>query len=359
MTRLFHRRRNHTCFRAVIMRKNIITFFILGILINSGLSAQETPIRLGWQIPWATQGQLVMGLKHTNIQQLVGSNVEFTGFSYGGPLNRAALSGEVDVLLTADQPALVLLTRNPDFQIVSRMMYNRVCVYVPPTSKISSLADLGGKSIMGPVGAAAERVAMAGIAREGVDISSMRSGKLDMAQQAALIAGVESGQDWGEIHALYGFDPMPAVFEEQGKARILHCDKVVSVVVATRDMIENRTEELRAFLKGFILSWINFANNPVEMNEKFSTDSRLNVSQEVLDSAASIEPNRWVQRVSKMSFEFSESDYEVFNQTNDFLLSREIIDKAVDMNAAIDLSLVQQVLSGADISSLSKQIQPN
>jgi len=212
---------------------------------------------------------------------------------------------------------------------------------------------------MGPVGAAAERVAMAGIAREGVDISSMRSGKLDMAQQAALIAGVEDGQDWGEIDALYGFDPMPAVFEEQGKAKILHCDKVVSVVVATKDMIENRTEELRAFLKGFVLSWINFVKNPVEMNEQFSTDSRLNVSQQVLDSAASIEPNRWVQNLNEISFEFSESDYEVFKQTNDFLLSREIIQTAVDMTSAIDLSLMKKILSDSDIFLLSNQIQPN
>ncbi len=47
-----------------------------------------------------------MGLKYTNIPKLVRIELNFTGFSYGGPLNHAALSGQVDVLLTADHPAL-------------------------------------------------------------------------------------------------------------------------------------------------------------------------------------------------------------------------------------------------------------
>lgn len=332
---------------------------ILGMLFSAPLSADSSkPVRLGWQTPWATQGQLVMGLQHTNIPELIGLDLEFIGFAYGGPLNRAALANEVDVLLTADQPAFVLLSKNPNFQIVSRMMYNRVCVYVPPFSEIQSLAQLSGKTIMGPVGAAAERVAMAGIQNEGVDLSSLRSGKLDMAQQSALLKTTGSDRDWGEVDALYGFDPLPAVFEEQGNARMLYCDKVVSVVVATKEMIRDRPTQLKQFLTGFALSWINYASNPEEMNQIFSEQSRLNVSQAVLDNAASIEPNRWVSDPGGMDFSFSEEDMKVFDQTNRFLIDRGILDSPIHMEDAINLTLMQQVTSNMDhLIDLSGKIE--
>ena len=85
----------------------VLLTVIASLCAGTGMALADQPVRLGWQIPWATQGQLVMGLKYTNIPQLTGINLAYTGFSYGGPLNRAALSGDVDILLTADQPALV------------------------------------------------------------------------------------------------------------------------------------------------------------------------------------------------------------------------------------------------------------
>ena len=38
-------------------------------------------IRLGWQLPWATQGQIVMGLKKTNVQELTGQRLTFIPYS--------------------------------------------------------------------------------------------------------------------------------------------------------------------------------------------------------------------------------------------------------------------------------------
>ena len=177
--------------------------------------------------------------------------------------------------------------------------------------------------------------------------------------QSAMLASVESGQDWGKIDSLYGFDPLPAVFEEQEKARIIHCDKVVSVVVATEDMITNRTEELKAFLRGFVLSWLNYANNPERMNAIFSEESRLGVSQEVLNNAASIEPNRWATELSKMSFEFSQEDYDVLQQTNDFLLDREVINSPVDINSAINLDLMRDILQQENLQTVFENVSEN
>jgi len=329
----------------------------LGWVVTGPAAAdQNSQIRLGWQIPWATQGQLVMGLKYTNITNLVGLSVDYIGFAYGGPLNRAALAGEVDVLLTADQPALVLLSRDPSYRIVSRMMYNRVCIYVPADSKVRELSHLSGKIVMGPTGAAAERVAMAAMSRAGVDLSTIQPGKLDMAQQSALLANAKDPARWPGVDALYGFDPLPAVFKEQGKARILQCGKVVSVVVATSEMLQERRDQLKAFLTGFMLSWNNFTRNPERMNALFSAESRLNVSDAVLDDAASIEPNRWVNSIGELRFGFTRDDFIVFNEANRFLLDRGIIKDSIDARDYIDMTFINELVSDTNLTELAGKV---
>ena len=106
---------------------------------------QTTKIRIGWQIPWATEGQLTQILKNTELLKNNGLEGEFKGFSYGGPLNEAALAGEVDVIFTADQPIATLLTKGHDWTIIGRLMYNRVSLYVPSKSPIKEISELKGK----------------------------------------------------------------------------------------------------------------------------------------------------------------------------------------------------------------------
>lgn len=328
--------------------------------LASYLSAQAPvkaePIRLGWQVPWATQGQLVMGLKYTNIPELVGIELDFAGFSYGGPLNHAALSGQVDVLLTADQPALVLMSRSDDFLVVGRMMYNRVCIYVPPGSPITGLADLRGKTIMGPVGAAAERVALAAIASAGVGADEIEAGSLDIAQQSALVG--QSGGGWGKVDALYGFDPFPAILEVKGLARMLDCGKVVSLVIARRNMVQERRAELEAFLRGFKLSWFYFAKNPERLNAWFAKESRLDVTSAMLDLAASIEPNRFADSLDAVRLDLSRDDLAVISSAHDFLRQRKIMKRDVEIPSRIELAPLNAALARGGLDTLFERIRP-
>jgi ABC-type nitrate/sulfonate/bicarbonate transport system substrate-binding protein len=332
-------------------------FFIILLIVLAALPAAAAPIRLGWQVPWATQGQLVMGITRTNIPALTGIQIEPVGFSYGAPLNSAALAGEVDVLLTADQPALVLLSKSDRFAVVARMMYNRVCIYVPPSSPIRGLRDLKGKQVMGPVGAAAERVALAAIQKAGVATADVTWGNLDMAQQAALLKrGAESGS-WPGADALYGFDPLPAVFEEAGQARMLSCGNVVSLVLASRDMIEKRPQELQAFLRAFALSWHFFATQPKLANRWFAEEARLDVSDAVLDKCASVEPNRQAKKVGDLRLTLNEADYKTLETTVAFLRGREIVREPLDVRKVVDLRPLQAALK-ADLPALAKQVRP-
>jgi ABC-type nitrate/sulfonate/bicarbonate transport system substrate-binding protein len=273
-------------------------------------------------------------------------------------LNRAALAGEVDMLLTADQPALVLLSKGKGFVIVGRMMYNRVCLYVPPESSIQTLKDLEGKSLLGPVGAAAERVALVALRQAGVDIDKVRGGSFDMAQQSAMMKTAKRKDKWPGVDAFYGFDPLPAIFESNGQARMIHCGKVVSLVLASHDMIEKRRQELESFLRAFKLSWHYFSQEPQQVNRWFSAESRLNVGDDVLDKAASIEPNRWVKSMGDLRLTLIDSDYETINTAMDFLLDRGIVKSKFDYRKFVDFKPLDAALSGQNLIGLYNQIRP-
>ena len=78
----------------------LILVLLLSILTSSCSLAQnpqeQTKIRIGWQTTWATQGQIVQTLAHTDVLARNGLDPEFVGVTYGAPLNEAALAGEVD-----------------------------------------------------------------------------------------------------------------------------------------------------------------------------------------------------------------------------------------------------------------------
>lgn len=322
-------------------RRSVAAFVACFVsLTSSAVSAdEELVLRLGWQTPWAVQGQLVMGLTETEIGSDLGLAFERVGFAYGGPLNAGALSGNVDLVLTADQPALVLLSRSDDFAVIGRMMYNRTCVYVPPGSEITTLSELEGKSVFGPVGASAERVARAAIIAAGVDEAKLDYGALDMAQQRALLSSAGPGaESWRGVDALYGFDPLPADFEENNLAKMIFCDKVLSVVLARKDVIAAHPEEIASFMCAFEASWLQYAKEPAAMNERFRTVSSLTTSDAALDRAATLEENYLATQASEVRLEFSETDYGIFDDAAAFLAERGIIPEALDVRAHVDLA---------------------
>lgn len=318
------------------MRK--LLFYFLSLLIASTAWGEE--LTLGWQVPWATQGQVVQTLKRTNSLALVGQPVRFVGFAYGAPLNAAALAGQIDVLLTADQPALVLIDRNPGFRVIARLMYNRACVYVPIASSIATLADMRGKSLFGPTGAAAERIALAAVESAGVDVSTLRLGQLDMGPQAALLRKSGKGANWPGVDALYGFDPFPAAFERDGYARMLNCGQIVSVIVASPTALKERKPELRRFLAGISLAWMYYAKNRPTANAWFVQEAGLEVNDNVLDQAAAVEPNAAANGLRQLRLNFSAKDLDDLRGTVRFLRARGLITQPLEPAQFIEPSLL-------------------
>ena len=131
---------------------------------------------------------------------------------------------------------------------------------------------------------------------------------------------------------------------------MLHTGKVVSVIVASRDMIEKRREELKRFLTGFYLSWWYYANNPQAMNQQFLKDSKLGFSENALNKAASIEPNLDARSLTDINMVFSEEDFKVVDLASTYLLQRGAIKKVIDVRQSryLDTSLIYEVIDNAE-----------
>ncbi|MGB3797935.1 MAG: ABC transporter substrate-binding protein [Alteraurantiacibacter sp.] len=277
-----------------------------------------------------------MGMREGGLAEAEGLDIDYVGFSYGAPLNQAALAGSVDILLTADQPAVALMSRSDDYQIVSRMMYNRVCIYVPTDSGLQNPGDVSGKVLGGPIGAAAERVAARVLAEH--QASDVRFVQLDMTAQNALLASHGPGADaWAGVDALFGFDPLPAFFAEAKLARMLSCAPVVSVVVASRDLIENRSDELERFMAAFAQSWVWYAEDPSRANAAFVAASGLDFNDKQLDLAASLEPNFKASSLAELKLTLDDGDLGKLIEARDFLANKGAVPTDFDVSERIDL----------------------
>src|SRR3989344_3220774 len=236
----------------ILLGSFLIALSVYRATIKSDITSDNlTNIRIGWQIPWAVEGQLTQILKRTSLLADNDLKGEFKGFSYGGPLNEAALAGDVDVIFTADQPAATLLVKNSDWVIIGRLMYNRVSLYVPPLSPINSISDLRGKTVAMPFGAAAQRMALKAEQDAGLDPKKdVNNINLGMLEQTDLVKDAAATK-WDTIDAMAGFDPIPAVFEEKGLVRNLATGKIVSLIVMNGKYIEQHPEAPVQFLKAF------------------------------------------------------------------------------------------------------------
>lgn len=280
-------------------------------------------VRLGWQIPWAVQGQLVQILKHTDIAKKHQLEFEFIGRTFGPMLNELAFGKSVDVILTADQPASVLFRKTSEWKVIARLMYNRTSTYVPQKSPLKTLSELKGKVIGVPIGAAAERIAYEALAQSGLDASKdVKWVNVDIREHMVLAQKHKNDSSFAQFTALAGFDPTGALLESMGLVRTLHVGKVVSVIVAHQKVTNNESLMLR-IREAFKEAYRYYQKNTAQANEWFMNEAMIPFnSQEACALAASIEPNLSLAAIKEggeINLELSPADVELMQKASDFV----------------------------------------
>lgn len=304
---------------------NAVKLILLSVLFSGGsvfaAEAKLTKIRVGWQVPWATQGQLVQIWKKTDILKKNGLQAEFIGKIFGPQLNEIALAGGLDVVLTADQPAATLFSKDKGWVGIGRLMYNRTSTYVPLNSPVKSMKDLKGKTIGVPVGAAAERVTVAALRKAGLDPKKdVKIINLGIQEQGPLVMSGRADKSWAQFDALSGFDPLPAIFEAKGWVRVLDVGKVVSLVLMNEEFLKTNAGVAERVNKALAEAYDHYRQNTAQANTWFMEEAQLkDADQSTCDLAASLEPNLKVKRTSDIRVSFNEDDFKIMQGAADFL----------------------------------------
>jgi ABC-type nitrate/sulfonate/bicarbonate transport system substrate-binding protein len=249
----------------------------------------DKPLRVGWQPPWANQGQIVAILKKTDLLAQEKCKAEFVPFSYGGPMIEAALAGRIDVVFAGEQPVLNLVSKTNDWRIVARLTRYRSAILVPPGSPITKLSDLEGKRIATAFGSTTHRDFVLILTENGLD-GKVKLVSLDQAEHAGVI---EAGGKirWGDIDGIATYDPTIASTVNKGSARILHSWASPGLMAVRAELIASRPDTVRAFLRAYRDAYVRYADDPSRANAWYSEESRLPLTDQDYAAIASFEPN--------------------------------------------------------------------
>ena len=252
---------------------------------------QDVRVRIGWQIPAATQAQIVQVLKRTNLLKSHGLEADFVPFNYGGPQIEAALAGKLDVIFSGDQPAVNLVAKGGKWKIVARLYYDRIPVMVPHSSMIQDIKDLRGKTLAVPFESSAHREVILREQAAGLDADTeVKNVNMDILgiRNRVLLGG---GDKWGNIDAVAVWEPISSLFELGGLARPLSSARTLGVVAVSEAFIAKHPEPAVQFLVAIARAWEYFAKHSDQVRQWYIDDVPLGYTSEVLLSAAKVDPN--------------------------------------------------------------------
>ena len=262
--------------------------FLVALAIESraeGTTTSAVPVRIGWQIPAATQGQVLQILKRTSVLEGHGLKPIFVPFSYGGPQVEAAFAGKLDVFFSGDQPALNLIARGGKWKIVARLFEDGVGIIVPPNSAIKNTGDLKGKTVASPFGSVAHRDAFRAQEAAGLDVHrDVLNSNLDILD---IRRRVKAGGDgvWDGIDAAVVWEPIISRFELDGLARSITSERYLGVVAVSEEFIDTHPKVVVQLLIALMRSWDFFSRHPDRVMQWYIDDTRLDYTPESLVSA--------------------------------------------------------------------------
>lgn len=308
---------------------------------KDGPSGSATTVRVGWQVAWATQGQIAQALERTNALDNFALRGDFRSFTYGAPLSEAALANELDVAFVGDQPAINLISRTPEWKIVARLMDFRAAIVVPPDSPIKTVADLRGKTLGIPFGASTHRVALQKLREAGLDPSKdLQILNIDIQEQGDLVNAAKGGR-WDKVDAFASWDHHIALYESKGLARVLTSGTALGVVMMSERFIRAHPDAAANFLAAYKLAYHYYATHQDQANDWFSAAAQGKFDQAILREVAAIEPNLKASSIQQVDVGLGPEHVATLQAAADFAAQQKLITGPVNITNAINTSLAR------------------
>ena len=270
----------------------------------------------------------------------VGCYPEYVGFDGAGPaVNEAMISGDLDVAIYGDLPALVLASKFDGVTFIA-MDHSAVQqgIVVQKDSGIETVEDLRGKRVIAETGTTCQKFLISLLESAGLT-------QADMEQISATTANAQVEFAAGEADAVVL--PCMAAYrliDEKGVGTMLAVagsdERLDSqyVVSARNDFLEEHPDAAAAIVRALIRAQAFAAEHPDEIYQLFA-DS--NYSADVYRSVYSFDTS-----FSYFDPEITQACVDKLKSLNDYAFEKGLITSSVDVDAVVDTSYYDAAVEG-------------
>ena len=324
------------CLTLVMVACVVSSFSLCSCRSKSG------PPRLvvGWQTAWATAGQIVETLVHTDITKLYGSSATFRNFLFGPDMNEAALGGNLDATTTGVVPTVNLLAINDDWVIVCRLIDFPVSMIARTGTEITSFNQLKGRKVGVPFGSGAHPYLVQRLQENNLIIGTGPDA-VDLINISPAESAVALNQ--GSVDAIATWEPNATTIESKGFGKSFDDKRYIGLLTVRKSLVEKNPEQIVALIKSFIEANYYVATHREQTDEWFA--KRSNFDRDLLKKIQVIEPNLKATRIEDISIELGDEDITLCQQVADQMLTSGLIKRPVKIAGHVNLALAKQAVS--------------
>ena len=308
---------------------------VLSIFLFYGCK-QKTDTRLivGWQTAWATAGQIVETLDHTNITTLHGSNATFRDFLFGPDMIEAGLGGNIDAKTLGIVPVISLLAISDDWTVVCRLIDFSVTTIAREGSGIETFADIKGKKLGVPFGASGAYPYIL-LRMEENGMTTNNTTLINVSPAEAIVVLQQGG-----IDALGTWEPNSTIIESKGLGKVIDEKRYTGFVTVRKSLVENNPKEVVALIKSLIEANWYVSQNRQQTDEWFA--KRSNFDLDLLNKIRIIEPNLNAQSIEDISITISPEDIATSQQVADYMFASDLLPRKVNFAERVNFDLARQ-----------------
>ena len=268
-------------------------------------------------------GTLEKALKEIDVE------VEWTSFKSGPLVNESFASGQQDIGVVGDVPAIIAKSSGQDNIIISNAAYGEkaLAILVKSGSKIKDPSQLKGKKIAYVKGSYAHHLLYVVLEKAGLT--------LDDIQSVNLAAGdIPSAIESGEVDAGVLWEPFITQLVNQNRVDVLIDGTDIKrgnlVAISTKDYATKNPEAIQTFLKVYNEAAKYIVDNPKEAAKLVSDDFGLS-EEELVE----------VFKNFNYSPKISNDDISELKVVEEFLRKEKLTSSKVDIDEFVDTSYLK------------------
>lgn len=257
------------------------SFFSLSALASCAAEAPD--LKIGWQTPLATQGEIAAILQRTALLKENGFDAHFSAFSFGTPQMEAARADAINVALVGDQPLINLICAGADWKILCRLFDTRVSLF---RNSAQPWSGPRGATFASPRGSVAHREVMFYERSKGLNPDTdVKNVFVDAAEISALLA---RGGNWAGIDVIAIWEPLASRFDVEPGIVKLFERKTLGVVGIDGKLASDRdaVTHLRNAIRG---AWDFFLKNETQAHNWYRAVAGNQLTDALLMNVARID----------------------------------------------------------------------